>query len=134
MSMGKERELWCDEKACAVKDRYRKLLASFVKHCDSKDKSASRDAYICQLDGMQLAMRVHPMILRKISDHAGTTVLHSDISNIVFEIEDDVFAFVIPREWVHPSAERSVYVDSKDAVYSRDELYEAVMSFVEDYL
>lgn len=133
--MGQERKLWCDEIACVVKDRYSKLLASFVKHCDSKDTSAQRNAYICHLDdGSELALRVHPMMLRKIKEDFGGVELYSDISRIVFEVEDDTFSFVIPREWVHPSAKRYVYVNAEDAVYSRDELQHEVMSFIEDYL
>lgn len=45
MSMGKERNRWCEgDRAVAIKHRYESLLMSFVKHHDFKD-CGGRDTF-----------------------------------------------------------------------------------------
>lgn len=124
-----ERKLWCDGRP-DVKSRYDRLLVSFVKHCDESDVGGIRDVYTCHdADGIPFSMRVHPQLYRKTPDG-----VWGDISRVVFEIDDDQFLFVVPREWIWPTGERKVHISKDIKPYGKDELFHQTLQFVEDYL
>lgn len=136
--MSKNRTLWCDKDADAIKLRFYKLHAGFARHAEKVDDTGSDISYKTECEGIELGLRITSDIFRKTSD--GTIV--GDIARYILRIDSDMFMFVVPREWISPSTGNARVLklthpaqpDLSLACSSPEKLFNEVVAFLEDYL
>lgn len=135
--MGKERNLWCDERAVEIQQRVVRLIGSFkkygtlVKHQNfNYGRETSNRRYELTLEGVgDVTLDIRTSLVRRDKE---TEDLYQDIAGIgfIFPGEGDRFMFVIPWEWLEAYAHN----DAVGPHYPLEELYNEVMGFLEDYL
>jgi hypothetical protein len=135
--MGKERNLWCDERAVEIQHRVVRLIGSFkkygtlVKHQNfNYGRETSNRRYELTLEGVgDVTLDIRTSLVRRDKE---TEDLYQDIAGIgfIFPGEGDRFMFVIPWEWLEAYAHN----DAVGPHYPLEELYNEVMGFLEDYL
>lgn len=137
--MGKERNLWCDERAVEIQQRVVRLIGSFKKYGKlvkyqnfnyGYSRVTSNRTYELTLEDVgDVSLVIQTTLVRRDKESED---LYQYIAGIgfIFPGEGDRFMFVIPWEWLEAYAHN----DAVGPHYPLEELYNEVMGFLEDYL